>query len=118
LIIPLKIAEGDTRIEVYGGSRAPFAALDGEFGRENGFRAAISRRQVTEAQCGAVNFVRRLRNQSGQRGLPTSAPKLRPAAPFYPAESAVSVAAIWDRYRPSLPQGGAYSSSSRGDFGP
>ena len=30
-----------------------------------GFRAAISRHQVTEAQCGAVNFVRRLRNQSG-----------------------------------------------------
>ena len=64
LIIPLKIAEGDTQIEVYGGSRAPFAALDGEFARENGFRAGISWHQVTEAQCGAVNFVRRLRNQS------------------------------------------------------
>jgi serine/threonine-protein kinase len=65
LIIPLKIAENDTRIEVYGGSRAPFTALDGEFVRENGFRAVISWYQVTEAQCGAVNFVRRLRNQSG-----------------------------------------------------
>jgi serine/threonine-protein kinase len=65
LIIPLKIAEGDTRIEVYGGSRAFSAALDGEFARQNGFRAGISRHQVTEAQCGAVNFVRRLRNQSG-----------------------------------------------------
>jgi hypothetical protein len=65
LIIPLKIAEGDTRIEVYGGSRAPFTALDGEFARENGFRAGISQHQVTEAQCGAVNFVRNLRNQNG-----------------------------------------------------
>ena len=65
MIIPLKIAEGDTRIEVYGGSRAPFTALDGEFARENGFRAGISWHQVTEAQCGAVNFVRRLRKQSG-----------------------------------------------------
>jgi hypothetical protein len=65
LIIPLKIAEGDTRIEVYGGSRGFSAALDGEFARQNGFRAGISRHQVTEAQCGAVNFVRRLRNQSG-----------------------------------------------------
>jgi hypothetical protein len=65
LIVPLKIAEGDTQIEVYGGSRAPFTALDGEFARENGFRAGISWHQVTEAQCGAVNFVRRLRNQSG-----------------------------------------------------
>jgi hypothetical protein len=65
LIVPLKIAEGDTQIEVYGGSSSPVTALDGEFARENGFRAAISRRQVTEAQCGAVNFVRRLRNQSG-----------------------------------------------------
>jgi serine/threonine-protein kinase len=65
LIVPLKIAEGDTRIEVYGGSRAPFTTLDGEFARGNGFRAAISWHQVTEAQCGAVNFVRRLRNQSG-----------------------------------------------------
>jgi serine/threonine-protein kinase len=65
LIIPLKIAEGDTRIEVYGVNRAPFAVLDGEFARQTGFRAGISRQQVTEAQCGAVNFVRRLRNQSG-----------------------------------------------------
>lgn len=65
LIVPLKIAEGDTRMEVYGGSRAPFAALDAEFTRENGFRAGMSRYQVTDAQCGAVNFVRRLRNQSG-----------------------------------------------------
>jgi hypothetical protein len=59
LIVPLKIAEGDTRIEVYEGSRAPFTALDGEFARENGFRAGISWHQVTEAQCGAVKFVRR-----------------------------------------------------------
>jgi hypothetical protein len=43
LIIPLEIAEGDTRIEVYGRSRAPFTALDGEFARENGFRAGMSR---------------------------------------------------------------------------
>jgi serine/threonine-protein kinase len=65
LIIPLKIAEGDTRIEVYGGSRAPLTALDGDFAHENGFRAGMSRYQVTEAQCAAVNFVRRLRNQNG-----------------------------------------------------
>jgi serine/threonine-protein kinase len=64
LIVPLNIAGGDTQIEVYGGSRAPLTALDGEFARENGFRAGISWRQVTEAQCGALNFVRRLRNQS------------------------------------------------------
>jgi serine/threonine-protein kinase len=68
LIIPLKIAEGDTRIEVYGGNRAPFTALDGEFARENGFRAAMSWHQITEAQCGAIDFVRRLRNQSGTAG--------------------------------------------------
>jgi hypothetical protein len=81
LIIPLKIAEGDTRIEVYGGNRAPFAALDGEFARENGFRAEISRHQVTEAQCGAVNFVRRLRNQSGtarRLGIRTETPASGP----------------------------------------
>jgi serine/threonine-protein kinase len=65
LIIPLKIAEGDTHIEVYGGGRAPFTALEGDFARQNGFRAGISRYQVTDAQCGAVNFVRRLRNQNG-----------------------------------------------------
>jgi hypothetical protein len=66
LIIPLKIAEGDTRIEVYGGSRAAFTAVEAEFARENGFRARISQHEVTKAQCGAVNFVRRLRNQSGR----------------------------------------------------
>jgi hypothetical protein len=63
LVIPLKIAEGDTRIEVYGRSRAPFTALDAEFALKIGFRAGISQHEVTEAQCGAVNFVRRLRNQ-------------------------------------------------------
>jgi hypothetical protein len=68
LIVPLKIAEGDTRIEVYGGSRATFTALDGDFARENGFRAAMSWYQITEAQCAAVNFVRRLRNRSGTAG--------------------------------------------------
>jgi eukaryotic-like serine/threonine-protein kinase len=83
LIIPLKIAEGDTRIEVYGGSRAPFTVLDGEFARENGFSVDMSRYQVTDAQCGAVNFVRRLRSQSGtarrldiQSGTPASRPIL------------------------------------------
>jgi serine/threonine-protein kinase len=65
LIVPLKIAAGDTRVEVYGGSRASFSALDGIFARKNGFRTGISQYQVTDAQCGAVNFVRRLRNQSG-----------------------------------------------------
>ena len=76
LIIPLKIAEGDTRIEVYGGSRAPFAALEGEFARENGFRAGISQHEVTETQCGAVNFVRRLRDQSGRARPLDSSPGL------------------------------------------
>jgi serine/threonine-protein kinase len=68
LIKPLKIAQGDTLIEVFGGSRAPFTALGGDFARENGFRAAITQHQVTEAQCGAVNFVRRLRDQSRTAG--------------------------------------------------
>src|SRR5262249_22981844 len=50
----------------YGGSRAFSAALDSEFARQNGFRVGISQHEVTKAQCGAVNFVRRLRNQSGR----------------------------------------------------
>jgi serine/threonine-protein kinase len=68
LINPLKIAQGDTLIEVFGGSRAPFTALGGDFARENGFSAGMSWHQVTEAQCGAVNFVRRLRDQSRTAG--------------------------------------------------
>jgi hypothetical protein len=82
LIIPLKIVEGDTRIEVYGGGRAPFAALDGEFTRENGFSAEITRHQVTEAQCGAVNFVRRLRNQSGTARPPDIRTETQAGGPF------------------------------------
>jgi hypothetical protein len=76
LIVPLRVAEGDTRIEVYGGSRAPFTALDSAFARENGFRAGMLRHQVTEAQCAAVNFVRRLRNQSGRARPLDSSPVL------------------------------------------
>jgi serine/threonine-protein kinase len=81
LIVPLKIAEGDTRIEAYGGSPAPLTALDGEFARENGFRAVISWHQVTEAQCGAVNFVRRLRNQSGTARRPDTRPETLAGGP-------------------------------------
>jgi hypothetical protein len=81
LIVPLKIAGGDTRIEVYGGNRAPFTTLDGEFARENGFRAGMSWRQVTEAQCAAVNFVRRLHNQSGTAGRLDIRTETQPGAP-------------------------------------
>ena len=64
-ISPVTVADGKATLEGYGSSVAPFEILDYEFKRQNGFEASIGVHQVTPAQCTAVNFLSRSRNQRG-----------------------------------------------------
>jgi serine/threonine-protein kinase len=62
-VSPIVVSANSARIEGYGADIAPFQVLDGAFKRDNGFEADIGVRQVTRAQCPAITFLSRLRNQ-------------------------------------------------------
>jgi eukaryotic-like serine/threonine-protein kinase len=62
---PVTVAEGNTTLEGYGRSATPFAVLDFEFKRSNGFEASVGYHMVTQPQCAAISFLGRLRNQRG-----------------------------------------------------
>jgi serine/threonine protein kinase len=64
-VVPVTVAEGKATLEGYSISSAPFEILDIEFKRQNGFEALIGVHEVTPAQCAAVNFLWRTRNQRG-----------------------------------------------------
>jgi serine/threonine-protein kinase len=64
-VAPVTVAEGKATLEGYSISSAPFNILDIEFKRQNGFEALIGVHEVTPAQCAAVNFLWRTRNQRG-----------------------------------------------------
>jgi len=62
---PVTVAEGNTTLEGYGRSATPFAVLDFEFKRSNGFEASVGYHMVTPPQCAAISFLGRLRNKRG-----------------------------------------------------
>jgi hypothetical protein len=62
---PVLVAEHQATLESYGSAVAPFEKLGNEFKRNFGFEAFIRAHRVTPAQCGAVNFLSRMRNQRG-----------------------------------------------------
>ena len=64
-VAPVAVAEGSATLEGYGRSATPFAVLDFEFKRANGFEASVGYHAVTPQQCGAISFLARLRNQRG-----------------------------------------------------
>lgn len=64
-VTPLLVAADRTDLDGYGYSPEPFDLLDTEFQRANGFEADIALHQVTLAQCAAVTFLSRTRNQPG-----------------------------------------------------
>jgi len=64
-IMPVAVSANAARIEGYGASIAPFNALDEAFKRANSFEADIGVRQVTNAQCPAITFLSRVRNDRG-----------------------------------------------------
>jgi serine/threonine-protein kinase len=64
-VAPVSVAEGNATLEGYGRSATPFAVLDFEFKRANGFEASVGYHAVTPPQCAAVSFLGRLRNQRG-----------------------------------------------------
>jgi serine/threonine-protein kinase len=64
-VTPTAVAEDSTTLDGFGSSVEPFNLLDTEFKRANGFEANIGVHQVTLAQCAAVTFLSRLRNEPG-----------------------------------------------------
>ena len=65
-ITPNSVSASAARIDGYGASAAPFQKLDDAFKSVHGFEADIDVRQVTSAQCPALSFVSRLRQQRDQ----------------------------------------------------
>jgi len=59
-VAPVAIGEAAAALEGFGASTRPFDALDAAFRRAQGFEASIGVRQVTEAQCPAITFLRRM----------------------------------------------------------
>jgi class 3 adenylate cyclase len=55
--MPVDVTEGAAKIEAYSESVPPVQALDDTFRRTNGFEAQIGLRQVTAAQCAAIEFL-------------------------------------------------------------
>jgi serine/threonine-protein kinase len=77
-VAPVAVAYGNTTLEGYGASAAPFSVLDYEFKRMQKFEATVGFHAVAPPQCAAVNFVARLRNQRGPNpALTISAGDLR-----------------------------------------
>jgi Protein kinase domain len=68
-VIPVAVRDRAAVIEGFGDSAAPFEALDADFRRINGFEASIGVRQVTRAQCPAVAFLDRTRNERARPPL-------------------------------------------------
>ena len=77
---PVAVVDGNTTLEGYGRSAAPFEALDSDFKRANGFEALVGYHMVTPQQCAAISFVGQLRKQRDPApNLDVSAGNLRTA---------------------------------------
>ena len=75
---PVTLVEGNTTLEGYGRSAAPFESLDSDFKRANGFEALVGYHMVTPQQCAAISFVGHLRSQRDSApSLDVSAGNLR-----------------------------------------
>jgi eukaryotic-like serine/threonine-protein kinase len=80
---PVSLSENTARIEGYGASRGPFDQLDDAFRRTIGFEADIGVREVTVAQCAAVSFLSRIRNdRAAPLTLSISTTQLRGGEPL------------------------------------
>ncbi|MDB5504013.1 MAG: serine/threonine protein kinase [Tardiphaga sp.] len=64
-VAPVAVADGNTMLEGYGASAAPFSVLDYDFKRIHRFEATVGFHAVAAPQCAALNFTARLRNQRG-----------------------------------------------------
>jgi serine/threonine-protein kinase len=62
----MEVGDGSASVEAFAESIPPVEALDASFKRDNGFEAQIGFRQVTAAQCPAVDFLRAVRPESGR----------------------------------------------------
>jgi hypothetical protein len=62
----VSVGEHKATLEGFGSTVAPFETLSNEFKRNVGFEAFIRTHRVAPAQCTAVNFLSRARNQRGR----------------------------------------------------
>jgi serine/threonine-protein kinase len=62
---PISVSEHNATLEGYGSAVAPFETLSDRFKRNIGFEPFIRAHRVAPAQCGAVSFLSRMRNQRG-----------------------------------------------------
>jgi serine/threonine-protein kinase len=60
LLNPTNVSAGTAAVEGFGSTPAPFQAFDEAFKRALGFEAQISLRLLTDAQCPAVTFLRKV----------------------------------------------------------
>jgi serine/threonine-protein kinase len=58
VLVPIAISRTAAAIEAYGASEARFDAFAEAFRRQQGFEASVGKRQVTAAQCPALEFVK------------------------------------------------------------
>jgi hypothetical protein len=61
----VSVGEHQATLEGFGSTVAPFERLSNEFKRNVGFEAFIRAHRVAPAQCAALNFLSRVRNQRG-----------------------------------------------------
>ncbi|WP_206365467.1 serine/threonine-protein kinase [Siculibacillus lacustris] len=66
-VAPVAVTEGRVVTEGYGRSIAPFEALDDDFRAKHGFEPDIRLRQVTEAQCPALDLLAKARADAATR---------------------------------------------------
>lgn len=62
---PISVSERNATLEGYGSTVAPFEMLSDTFKRNFGFEPFIRAQRVAPAQCAAVSFLSRMRNQRG-----------------------------------------------------
>jgi serine/threonine-protein kinase len=60
LLVPSAVTASSANVEGFGSTPAPFAAFDDAFKAAMGFEAQIALRLVTDAQCPAVGFLRKV----------------------------------------------------------
>jgi hypothetical protein len=57
-LMPTKVTVASASVEGFGSNRASFTAFDADFKRDMGFEALVELREVTPAQCPAIDFMR------------------------------------------------------------
>lgn len=66
MLVPIAISRTAAAIEAYGASDQGFDAFAEAFNRQQGFEASVGRRQITPAQCPALEFVKQSHSEQAR----------------------------------------------------